>query len=129
MRRSGRLALLLVAPLVLARCSSSAASVDPLPWTKVSGSTTDAPLNNGGVLGLGAPGAFDERANFTVGVIKDGDTVRMYYGGADSVQQSGGCPGINGVHWRIGLATSNDGLNFTRVPGSGAKGEILDNGT
>jgi hypothetical protein len=109
-------------------CSASTAGIDPLDWQKVSGSTTDTGLANGGVLGLGSPGAFDERANFTVDAFKDGDIVRLYYGGADNAQANPTCGGINDVHWRIGLATSTDGVNFTRVPGSAAKGSILDNG-
>lgn len=109
-------------------CSASTAGIDSLDWQKVSGSTTDTGLSNGGVLGLGAPGAFDERANFTVDAFRDGDVIRLYYGGADNVQADPTCGGINDVHWRIGVATSTDGLNFTRVPGSQAKGSILDNG-
>jgi len=128
MQRCARFALLLAAPFFLARCSSSTADSTPLAWAKVTGSTTDN-LNNGGVLGQGAAGAFDERAAFTVNAFKDGDLIRMYYGGGDSVQQQAGCNGINAVHWRIGLATSTDGVNFTRVAGDQAKGSILDNGT
>ena len=122
-----RFVFILAAPLLLARCSSSAAGTDPLDWVKVTGSTTDN-LGNGGVLGQGAAGAFDERAAFTVNAFRDGDVIRMYYGGGDSVQGSTGCGGINDVHWRIGVATSTDGVNFTRVAGDQAKGSILDNG-
>ncbi|HEY2028303.1 MAG TPA: hypothetical protein VGH20_03750 [Myxococcales bacterium] len=109
-------------------CSASTASIDPLDWQKVTGSATDTGLANGGVLGLGAGGAFDQRANFTVDAFPDGNLIRMYYGGADSDQADPGCGGINGVHWRIGVATSTDGLNFTRVAGAQAKGSILENG-
>jgi hypothetical protein len=114
--------------LLLAGCSASTASTDPLDWQKVTGSTTDTGLANGGVLGLGTPGAFDERANFTVDAFRDGSVIRMYYGGADSVQADPACGGINGVHWRIGVATSPDGINFTRASGDQSKGSILDNG-
>src|SRR5947207_1120659 len=71
------------------------------------------------------PGSFDERGNFTVRAFKDGDVYKLYYGGADTF---GICSGINSAHWRIGLAQSADGLNWTRVPGTETGGAILDNG-
>jgi len=79
----------------------------------------------GSVLGLGSAGSFDERGNFTISAFKDGDVYKLYYGGADT---TGPCAGINSAHWRIGLAQSSDGLNWTRVPGAEAKGAILDIG-
>lgn len=102
-------------------CSASTVGLSPLQWEKVQG-----PASNGGLLDLGASGAFDERSNFTTTAVQDGDLVRLYYGGADS---AGACAGINSSHWRIGLATSTDGVNFTRVPGDQTGGAILDNGT
>jgi predicted GH43/DUF377 family glycosyl hydrolase len=125
MHRCARFALFLAAPVLLARCSASTADLEPLAWTKVTDSTTG--LKGSVLAGPGTAGEFDERANFTVNAFRDGDIIRMYYGGADGVQQ-GNCAGINGVHWRIGLATSPDGLNFTRVAGDQAKHAILDNG-
>ena len=101
-------------------CSASTAPLDPLDWQKVSGSGP-----NGALFGHGGPGDFDERANFTVSALPDGDTLRLYYGGADT---TGSCAGINAAHWRIGTATSTDGVTFTRVPGGGFGGAILDNG-
>lgn len=109
-------------------CSASTAGIDALDWQRVAGSTTDTGLGNGGVLGLGAAGAFDQRANFTVDAFPDGNVIRLYYGGADDDQANPACGGINDVHWRIGLATSTDGLNFTRVAGTQAKGSIVENG-
>lgn len=106
--------------MVLVHCSSTTAPLDPLVWTKVSGSGLNSSL-----MTLGAAGAFDEKANFTVSAFKDGDQIRLYYGGADTF---GTCAGINSAHWRIGLATSTDGVNFTRVPGALTGGAILDNG-
>jgi len=53
------------------------------------------------------------------------DTAICRTGGADA---TGACPGINGAHWRIGLATSRDGINWTRVLGTATGGAILDNG-
>ncbi len=111
--------VLAAAALALA-CQAETADLAPLQWTKVPG-----PIPNGAILGLGAAGAFDERANFTTHAFPDGGEVRLYYGGGDA---SGACPGINGSHWRIGLATSTDGVSFTRVPGGATGGAIVDNG-
>ena len=106
--------------LLLARCSANTAELAPIAWQKVAGGGP-----NGSVMGLGSPGAFDEKANFTITAFKDGDTYKLYYGGADV---NGTCAGINSSHWRIGLAQSTDGLNWTRVPGPQAKSAILDIG-
>jgi len=121
MTRVARLALA-VAPFVLAHCSASTAPLNPIDWEKVAGSGP-----KGAILGLGAAGAFDEKANFTVNAFKDGDTYRLYYGGSDATGPTT-CAGINGTHWRIGVATSTDGINFTRVAGTETFGAILDNG-
>ena len=114
--------VLAAAALALAACQAETAELAPLQWTKVPG-----PGPNGAVLGLGASGAFDERANFTTNAFPDGGAVRLYYGGGD-VSGDPGCPGINGSHWRIGLATSTDGVSFTRVTGGATGGAIVDNG-
>ena len=106
--------------LLLAACPADTAPLTPLAWQKVTG-----PELHGAVLGLGAPGAFDEKANFTVTAFRDGDIVRLYYGGGDA---TGACPGINDSHWRIGLATSRDGVTFTRFVGDQTGGSIVDNG-
>jgi hypothetical protein len=120
-RRVGVPAFGVVALLAGAACGSSTASLAPLEWQKVPGGGPD-----GSVLGLGAPGSFDERGNFTVTAFKDGDVIRLYYGGADA---TGTChPGINTSHWRPGLATSTDGLTFTRQPGPATGGALLENG-
>jgi hypothetical protein len=79
------------------------------------------------VLGLGAAGAFDERANFTVSALEEGGEVWLYYGGSDAVGDAA-CPGINGTRWRVGLARSADGVAFTRVAGTETGGAILDVG-
>src|SRR5713101_1736166 len=109
-----------VAAILLVGCSASTAGLAPLEWQKVAG-----PGPGGSVLGLGTAGGFDERGNFTVRAFKDGDKVRLYYGGADTF---GSCAGINSAHWRIGLAESSDGVNFTRVAGTETGGAILDIG-
>ncbi|MFL5303353.1 MAG: hypothetical protein ACJ79R_23745, partial [Anaeromyxobacteraceae bacterium] len=122
MRSAG--AALGAAAVLLAACSADTATTSPLAWQKVETSTTG---QGGSVLGLNpAPGSFDEVGNFTVSAFKDGDTTFLYYGGADASGTA--CPGINTAHWRIGLATSKDGLNFTRVPGDGPGGEMVGNG-
>jgi predicted GH43/DUF377 family glycosyl hydrolase len=105
---------------VLAACGADTASLSPLAWQKVTG-----PAPGGALLGPGATGAFDERGNFTVRAFEDGGVVWMYYGGSDA---TGACAGINGSRWRIGLARSTDGVNFTRVQGAEAGGAILDVG-
>lgn len=120
MHASNRVAALLAAGALLARCSASTAPLAPIAWQKTPGS---AP--GGAVLGPGSAGAFDEKANFTVTAFKDGGTWRLYYGGADT---TGPCAGINSAHWRIGLAQSADGLDWTRVPGTETGGAILDVG-
>jgi hypothetical protein len=110
--------------LGVAGCSADTASITPLRWQKVETSGTGL---NGSVLGLGAAGSFDEIGNFTVSAFKDGGVTFLYYGGADASGR-GICPGINVSHWRIGLATSADGVNFTRVQGTETGGALLDNG-
>jgi predicted GH43/DUF377 family glycosyl hydrolase len=109
--RSGAAAAAL---LLLAACNADTASIEPLAWQKV-----------GPVLGPGATGAFDERGNFTARAFKDGATTWLYYGGIDA---TGVCGGINDSHWRIGLARSTDGVNFTRVTGDQTGGAIIDLG-
>lgn len=109
-----------LAAAALGGCSAETVPLEPLAWEHVAG-----PAQGGALLGLGAAGAFDERANFTVSAFRDGATTWLYYGGSDA---TGDCAGINGSHWRVGLATSTDGVNFTRVPGSGTGGAILDVG-
>jgi hypothetical protein len=112
--------LLLVSALLFAGCSASTADLAPLEWQRIPGTGP-----GGSVLGLGSTGDFDERGNFTVRAFKDGGVYRLYYGGADTF---GTCAGINSAHWRIGLAESTDGLNWTRVAGTKTGGSILDNG-
>jgi hypothetical protein len=118
---------LLAAAVILAGCSSTTADLAPLDWRKVPGSD---PALAGGLLGFGPAGAFDERGNFTVSAFKDGPVYRLYYGGSDAFDPTGNgsCAGINGTHWRIGLAESTDGVVWTRVAGHETGGAVLDNG-
>ena len=120
MRKIAMKKILWCAALLLAACSASTADLTPLDWQKVSG-----PAAGGALLGVGSPNSFDERGNFTVRAFKDGDVYKLYYGGSDTF---GPCAGINSSHWRIGLAQSTDGINFTRVPGTATGGAVLDDG-
>jgi hypothetical protein len=117
---SAAAALGFVLAALAAGCAADTVALSPLDWVKVPG-----PGPNGALLGPGATGAFDERANFTVDAFRDGDKIRLYYGGADT---SGACAGINSSHWRIGLAESTDGVTFSRVPGDQTGGAVLDLG-
>lgn len=117
---SALLALLVASPIVLASCDAETVSLSPLDWQKVAG-----PGPDGAVLGLGDPGAFDERGNFTISAFRDGAVTRLYYGGSDA---TGACAGIADSRWRIGLAESIDGVAFTRVPGTATGGALVDNG-
>jgi hypothetical protein len=121
-RSSWRTLAPLVALAGLAACGADTAGLAPLQWTKVEGA---AP--GGAVLAPGEAGAFDERGNFTARAFEDGGTTYLYYGGIDGTGDAA-CPGINDSHWRIGLATSTDGVTFTKVPGPRGDGVLLDLG-
>ena len=114
------LLLLAVAPLLLAQCQSDTASLQPLAWVKVAGPTSERAM-----MDPGAVGDFDQGGTFTERAIPDGAAVTLYYGGADT---TGACAGINAAHWRIGRATSADGLHFDKQPGPYTGGAILDLG-
>jgi predicted GH43/DUF377 family glycosyl hydrolase len=120
-----RAIFVLAASIFLVHCSSETVPLAPIDWQRTPGGGP-----NGSVLGFGPAGNFDEAGNFTISAFKDTDGVyKLYYGGADTATINAACTGINGVHWRIGLATSPDGLTWTRVQGDQPKGSILDNGT
>ena len=55
------------------------------------------------VLNVGPEGSWDEKAVVEPFVIVDGDTYKMWYGGFD------------GTNYRIGYATSPDGINWTKA--------------
>jgi len=119
--RAGRSAW--VVALAVAGCSGSM----PLKWQKVESSSTGL---RGSVLGLDSPGTFDEVGNFTVTAFKENGVTSLYYGGADATGKTicPNSPAFYASHWRIGLAQSSDGVNFTRVPGSETGGAIVDLG-
>jgi hypothetical protein len=112
----------LAAALALGACHAETAGLDPLDWERVAG-----PAPGGALLADGAPGAFDERGNFTVSAVREGGEVWLFYGGSDATGDPG-CPGINGSRWRIGAARAADGVTFTRVSGPAAGGALLGNG-
>src|SRR5512132_3907502 len=116
---AGAVALALTA---IVSCGADTATLSPLAWRKVAG-----PGPGGAVLGLGAPGTFDERGNFTVSAFEDGGATWLYYGGSDATGDPA-CPGIRDSRWRIGVARSTDGVTFERVAGAETGGAILDVG-
>lgn len=80
-----------------------ATSYDRLTWTKI-----------GAVLGPGPSGSFDERGAATRHVHKRNGRYEMYYEGL----------GADGYR-SIGLATSTDGLTWTRVKGRAKNGAVF----
>src|SRR5688572_335402 len=62
----------------------------------------------GSVLDVGAAGAFDQRWVTCPTVLREGDAYRMWYSSYYNAQYGDG---------RIGLATSKDGLTWTREHG------------
>jgi len=74
-----------------------ATSGDGKSWTKHASNP---------VLDLGAPGSWDSHDVAASYVMLDGATYKMWYIGYD------------GLHWRIGYATSSDGISWTRYSGN-----------
>ena len=98
-----------VAGSVVSYVIGHASSPDGLVWTKVPGAGV-----GGAVLETGASDKFDGGLAFFSSVIKDGSTYRMWYTGSDAAGDL-----------TIGYATSPDGIAWTKVPGSLAKGAVL----
>lgn len=113
----------LLGAAALAACNADTVKLEPIAWQKVPG-----PAAEGALLGPGDPGSFDERGNFTVSALEADGQVWLFYGGADATGDAA-CPGINDARWRVGLARSSDGVNFTRVPGPGPGGSLFGNGS
>ena len=82
-----------------------ATSVDGLNWEK-----------QGRVLDV-APATFYADSLFSPTVIKDGSTYKMWFAGLSSSV------------WRIGYATSTDGIAWTVVTGAETNGSVLDIGS
>ena len=74
-----------------------AISPDGIHWTKYS---------NNPVLDLGAPGSWDSEMLLHHKVIFDGVIYKIWYVGND------------GTNWRIGFATSTDGIHWTKYQGN-----------
>ncbi len=89
-----------------------ATSPNGLDWTNIPG-----PGTNGAVLSLGGSGKFDESGVIFPSVIKENNEFKMWYTGSDNLDS-----------WRIGYATSSDGINWTKVDGNGTNGACLDDG-
>jgi hypothetical protein len=77
-------------------CIGHATSEDGSTWIK-------DPLNP--VIVIGSPGSWDELQVFPMGgsIIYDGNIFKMWYGGGNSYSR-----------WRIGYATSSDGVTWTK---------------
>jgi predicted GH43/DUF377 family glycosyl hydrolase len=75
-----------------------ASSTDGLTWSRVQATP---------VLGVGAGGQWDSAEIQGTSVLLVGATYYLYYAGRDG-----------GGTWRIGLATSSDGVTFTRFSGN-----------
>ena len=88
-----------------------AVSSDGISWTKVSGS---APRN--AVLDIGETGDFDSQRATHANIYKENGVYKMIYSGYDNTK------------YRLGFAVSEDGLVWTKHPGSGGGGSILDTG-
>jgi len=72
-----------------------ATSTDGINWTKY-----------GPVIEPGATGTWDDSGTGELSIIKDSNTYKLWYSGYD------------GVHGRIGYATSNDGINWQKYAGN-----------
>ncbi len=90
---------LLLRATVLACCSAVQAQVE---WSEYSGNP---------VLEFGPPGSWDAGVVFTPSVIKEADTLKMWYAGNDVSL-------ISGNDLSIGYAWSLDDINWTRYGGN-----------
>lgn len=90
-----------------------AVSPDGVTWTRVVGSGT-----GGSVFEAGPAGRFDSSGVTYFSVMRDGDLFKMWYSGYGSALGTSMTEGI-------GLATSPDGINWTRVVGPLAGGALL----
>lgn len=72
---------------------------------------------------------FDSIHAIAVCIVKDGPTYRMWYTGwnGDTLHRGGGL--TDKIDFRIGHATSNDGVRWTKVAGDAGAGSVLGLGT
>lgn len=82
-----------------------ATSQDGIHWNEYEGNP---------VLDLGQPGEWDDSGIETAEVIKDGETYKLWYEGYSEEIP----PGFERQPFRIGYATSPDGINWTKYPGN-----------
>lgn len=88
-----------------------ATSNDGLNWIKYAG---PGPL--GALMDMGAPGSFDALRATHPNVYKENSVYKMFYSGWD------------GTKYRIGFAVSPDGIQWTKQPGGGPGGSVLNVG-
>ncbi len=102
-----------------------ATSPDGIHWTRVNGPNPDGSVLMKEALGTGD---FDEKRVWTPSVVKIGDTYIMFYSGSGSRSLSPTGTGVGGEVRTIGFATSKDGINWEKIPGTGTGGSSLDLG-
>jgi predicted GH43/DUF377 family glycosyl hydrolase len=81
-----------------------ASSPDGINWTKYAGNLCPGTSGNGCVFDKGASGTWDDVYVYTPSVIHDGTTYHMWYTGSQ------------GLLYRIGYASSPDGIIWTKHP-------------
>ena len=96
--------------------TSKGSDVAPLPAAAESSipKATDW-VDYGPILEAGAEGAWDFNLNWLASVVKKNDTYFLYYVGSDGYRSD---DGEAARHRAIGLATSPDGIHFTKNPGN-----------
>jgi len=103
---------------------ATAVSEDGFEWSRV-----DGPLPGGALLMPNdSPGAFDSGHVATDDVIHHGDGWLMAYFGGNKATPSSAHSMFQskGYLMRVGIARSDDGLNWHRVPGTATGGAVLD---
>jgi hypothetical protein len=102
-----------------------ATSADGRRWQRVAG-----PATAGAVLDPAAdPAAFDSLHVGLTDVSRHAGAWWMWTFGGDAVERTSDAPGfarVVGLGLRCGLARSDDGLHWTRVPGAGPGGALFD---
>ncbi|KKP70169.1 hypothetical protein A2X44_00475 [candidate division CPR3 bacterium GWF2_35_18] len=91
-----------------------ATSTDGITWTRNSGNNCLGTLGDGCLFTKAVNGNWDDAHTYYPYVIKDETIYKMWYTGHD------------GSNVRIGYATSNDGLTWTRNSGNNCSGTIGD---
>jgi len=90
--------------------------VDPLPAAaEISIPKATDWVDYGPIFEAGAEGAWDFNLNWLASVVKKKDTYYLYYVGSDGYRSD---DGEAARHRAIGLATSTDGIRFTKYSGN-----------